>query len=160
MWQIWLVASISALLTLGAYIHPYKPNHLKLQEQEAQYIWLVYIIRYIHYATFTLTILYPFIFPSKYDGYFLGALVILWIHWQLLQNECILTLWEKQLLDPSYKIGDDPYSHPLLNVYLNKEGARIVVYLTLISYAIVLVRFLWTYKYNTIKQTIKNRSQK
>lgn len=160
MWQIWLVTCIAFSLTIGSLIFPYKPNNIRRQEQQAEHVWLVYIIRFIHYGTFTFTLLYPFIFPSKYDGYYLGVLVLLWIHWQLLQNECILSLWEKQLLNATYKTGDDPYSHPLLNVYINKEGARIVVYLTLFAYAFVFVRFLRTHRDNIIKASTTKMNQK
>ena len=55
---------------------------------------------------------YVFIFPKKYDIYYICYILFIIIHWILLKNECIISYIEKKLIDKDYSLGSKPYLHP------------------------------------------------
>lgn len=141
MWQFVMLFSLTFLFTLLSYIYPYKPQYIKEQEESSKYIVLIYIIRFFHYCTFFFSIIYPYIFNDKYDIYYLSFGVFLYIHWKLIKNECILSLWEKQLMDNMYIIGSNIEYHPFIDS-ISHNLNRFMVNMMFISFGIVLLRFL------------------
>jgi hypothetical protein len=70
---------------------------------------------------------YVFIFKTnKYDLYFSIYLFLIFLHWLLLKNECILSYLEKKTIDKNYVLGSKPFEHPYkdwipiqLNIFTN-----------------------------------------
>lgn len=160
MWQLWFLLCFAVFCAIVSFFYPYKPMDLKKKEEAAKHLWLIYILRCMHYFTLTFSILYPLLFPPAYDILYIAIALLAWLHWELLRNECILTLWEKQLLDPSYKIGDDAYTHPFMNVFFSRPQTRFIFHLTFLAFFIVLTRFLWTNRYMITKAINRTIHQK
>jgi hypothetical protein len=56
---------------------------------------------------------YVFIFrTNKYDLYFSIYLFLIFLHWLLLKNECILSYLEKKTINKDYILGSKPFEHP------------------------------------------------
>ncbi len=144
MWQLSLLFIISIMWTIASAVYPHKSEKLKAQERNANQLQL-YAVRMMHYFTFALSLLFPWIFPPSYDGWFLAYTVILWIHWELLKMECILSLWEKQILDPTYQLGDTPYSNPFIDLF-GRDIGRFLVYITFFNLGFVLLRYFLAHK--------------
>ena len=76
---------------------------------------LFYLIKFIHTLNEIFFMFYVFIFKNnKYDIYYTTYFFLIFIHWLLLNNECILSYIEKKLINNNYTLGDNPYSHPLM----------------------------------------------
>jgi hypothetical protein len=103
----------------------------------------LFIIRWLHFTSQLILILYPLIFDVKYDIYYLVFITFLFLHWIYLKGECILSYWEKKHLDPSYVMGQDVYSHPFMDDLIkNKNVMYILGLCILISASYVWYRFL------------------
>ena len=143
MWQFIVLFSLAFCFTILTYLSPFKSQFIKQQEQSSKYILLIYLIRFVHYCTFIFSIIYPYIFEKKYDVYYLLFGILLMIHWVLLKNECILSIFEKKLLDNKYTIGSNAQCHPFIDS-ISRDLNRILVYLMFMSFGIVMLRFLFT----------------
>jgi hypothetical protein len=65
--------------------------------------------------------IYVFFYGSSYwDIPYIVLIVSIYTHWLFLKNECIISIKEKQIYDPNYKIGQCPYIHPFV-LYLEKH---------------------------------------
>lgn len=78
--------------------------------------WLLFMIRLIHYVVVIYATCYLFIFSPADDMIFIVFYLALSTHWLFFKGECILSLWEKQIMDPSYKVGDAMFTHPWLQL--------------------------------------------
>ena len=104
----------------------YFSNNIIIKKQEnmlniTNFIKL-YIIRFVHYFSFTFLNLYPFLVNTKllYDIlYVLVSLSIIILYY--LNGECILSIKEKQLLDSSYEKGDDTKYQPYMEILFNSK---------------------------------------
>jgi hypothetical protein len=47
---------------------------------------------------------------NKYDLLYLSCIFIIVFNWNIFKGECIISYYEKKLLDPSYKLGDNKIS--------------------------------------------------
>lgn len=141
MWEFFVILCIASFMTLLTYIYPYKPTIIKEHEKRlsiSSFIFL-YFIRFFHYCTFTFSIIYIFLFGMEYDIYYFCCSALLWFHWQLFNNECVLTLIEKQILDPNYRMGDKPKYHPFIDI-ISHDLNRLLVFLMFCSIYIVFFR--------------------
>jgi len=85
---------------------------------------LLNIIMFIHllveiFFSFYLIIFYN---TKKYDITYSILLFIIFLHWKLFKGECLLSYFEKKLLNNNYKMGDDIYDHPfkkMQNIYIS-----------------------------------------
>jgi len=124
-------------------------NHVIIKNQEKQlsninYLKLI-LIRFLHYFTFTFLNLFPFLVSPLifYDIiYFILSILIIFLYY--LNGECILTINEKQLLDPSYKKGDNEKYQPYMEVlleskYYNSFGIEFFIIIVLF----VLIRIIY-----------------
>ena len=115
---------------------------------------LFFLIKFIHTLNEFFFMFYVFIFKNnKYDIYYAIYFFFIFIHWLLLNNECILSYIEKKILDKDYILGNSPYSHPLMEeiplsvlitnhllklyniivvVFRNKKNYFIIIVLTII----------------------------
>lgn len=138
--QVYIIISIAIVATIISYYYPYKPEYISKGEKTCSNIILLYFIRFLHYCTFTFSVLYVFIFPMDYDIWCLGFSLILYVCWKMFKNECPFSLWEKQLLDPSYSMGEDAEYHPFIDLYSRRLN-RFLVAIMFISLYIVFTRF-------------------
>jgi hypothetical protein len=53
------------------------------------------------------------------------------VHWLFLKGECVLTLWERQLIEPNYVMGTDPYNHIWLKIIFGDYLNVFMVFMTL-----------------------------
>jgi hypothetical protein len=124
-------------------------NHVIIKNQEKQlsninYLKLI-LIRFLHYFTFTFLNLFPFlVYPIIFYDIIYVILSILIIFLYYLNGECILTINEKQLLDPSYKKGDNEKYQPYMEVlleskYYNSFGIEFFIIIVLF----VLIRIIY-----------------
>ena len=49
---------------------------------------------------------------ERWDLGYLVAVVIRYTHWLFLRNECIVSYWEKRMVDDQYRLGECPYVTP------------------------------------------------
>ena len=134
------ITYIALLFTLLSYVYPYKPENIKQLEKTSKHLIGVYIIRFLHFCTFSFSILYLFIFPQSYDMYYIFFSILLSLHWKYFNGECALSLWEKQLLDPHYISGKDTTHHPFIDIY-SKDLNRFLVMIMFVNMFIVFFRF-------------------
>ena len=140
MWQMILIIYIALLFTLLSYVYPYKSENIRQLEKKSNNLIVIYIIRFLHFCTFSFSILYLFIFPQSYDVYYILFSILLSLHWKYFNGECALSLWEKQMLDPHYTSGDDTTYHPFIDIY-SKDLNRFLVMIMFVSMFIVFFRF-------------------
>jgi hypothetical protein len=89
-------------------------------------------IRIIHYCVAILTCFYMFIFDSSNDVFYLLYIIGLTVHWSTYYGECCLTVFEKQLLDNTYKVGSNPFHHPWLLVLFKNHSNSIYALLAIL----------------------------
>lgn len=105
---------------------------------------ILFLIRITHYLVIVFTTSYVFVFSPSSDLAFLLFYTFLCTHWIFLKGECCLSHWEKVLMDPRYKLGDNIYSHPWLEILFGKHLNFSMMSITLImvfNVGIVLNRF-------------------
>lgn len=84
---------------------------------------LLFVVRWIHLSSNLFVLLYPFVIAPQYDGVFLLIWLALGASWILMKNECILTYFEKKILDPSYVLGTSPAEHPYMQrIFRRADG--------------------------------------
>lgn len=128
-----------------ALISMFKSRNMRLVDNAGTYT-LVYLNRAVHWILFLFNAFYVFIFTREWDGIFLGTLLVTSLHWLWFNNECIVTYWEKWLMDSSYKLGDRPFYHPFAMdtsfhpTYGSRAFFDIIFTLSFVSLSIVLWR--------------------
>ena len=114
-------------------------------------LWVLYAL---HWAVTLFGTTYVFFRrSSRYDYIFFALVTIVIINWSLSKNqECILSYWEKLLLDPRYEYGSDTTYHPSMhftkNVYLQNAVHAVVV--GMMVYNSVRMLLIYNVKLNTI----------
>ena len=74
---------------------------------------LLNLIELLHYLNDFFLGFYIFIFrTNKYDIYYSVYFLLMVLHWIIFKNECILSYFEKKIIDKDYKLGDKPYYLP------------------------------------------------
>lgn len=53
------------------------------------------------------------------DIAFILFAILIVVHWFVFKHECIISYFEKRILDPNYKLGQDPLRHPSLFIGFN-----------------------------------------
>ena len=102
----------------------------------------LFALRWFHLSLTSLIVLYPLLFTPRWDLLYLGVATIVMGSWYVLQNECVLSSIEKQLMDRTYVPGSQPYRHAYLEPILGKERNRQVpLFLCMVlSYCFVAIR--------------------
>jgi hypothetical protein len=72
----------------------------------------LFFLQLLHILNDVFLASYVFLFPKKFDLYFMIYSVLIKIHWLFLQDECILSVIEKKLENKNYVIGSEPYRQP------------------------------------------------
>jgi hypothetical protein len=105
----------------------------------------LWILRWFHFYFIFFACFYPFIFSNSYDLFYLIIILLLVIHWNTFKGECILSYFEKKILDPSYKLGSDTTYHPYTDIifgYRNRLIWIIPGIVMSLSFSFVLLRFI------------------
>lgn len=102
----------------------------------------LFALRWFHLSLTLLIVVYPLLFTSRWDLLYLGVATIVMGSWYVLQNECVLSSIEKQLMDRTYVPGSQPYRHAYLEPILGKDRNRqVLLFLCMvISYCYVAIR--------------------
>lgn len=95
---------------------------------------LLFLVRSMHYFTLFNMIAYIFIYAPESDWVYLFFVAVVTMHWIFIENECILTYWESKLLDPSYRMGDDPYKHVFIKLIIGENITWPMIILTLFMF--------------------------
>jgi hypothetical protein len=98
------------------------------------------LIHFFHLLVDIFNSIYIFIFPPIYDIYFSLWMFLVTLHWALLKRECILSYIEKKLINPKYKLGDDPYNLPYQDIYYNKYTLSIKWLSLFIALCVIIYR--------------------
>ncbi len=78
----------------------------------------------MHWAVAAFTMFYVFFRKSKQYDWIYGVIVTgIVIHW-FFGGECIISYYEKRLLEEDYWYGKDPTVHPSLSLYTNSSVVR------------------------------------
>ncbi len=110
---------------------------------------LLYLIIIIH-KLFVYFMILGFLLPRKYLYLFLISWPLVYIHWNLNNNKCILTEWEYKLKNIKdvpivNKDHDFPFINKMLNewnIYLsNNQIHYLIISLLTITWTIGLIRF-------------------
>jgi hypothetical protein len=62
----------------------------------------------VHLALSMFILLYPFVCPRAYDGFYFAFMVLLMLGWLVFKGECFISLFEKKLYYANYRMGDAP----------------------------------------------------
>ena len=101
---------------------------------------LLAIVQLIHFFIDAFCMSYIFLFNPMYDIYYCGFVFLQTIHWGLLKNECIVSYYEKTLINPTYKLGDNPKWIPHYKIYHNKITILLKAILILGTLGVVIFR--------------------
>ena len=101
---------------------------------------LLAIVQLIHFFIDAYCMSYIFLFNPMYDIYYCGFVFLQTIHWGLLKNECIVSYYEKTLINPTYKLGDNPKWIPHYKIYHNKITILLKAILILGTLGVVIFR--------------------
>jgi hypothetical protein len=139
---------LSFVTTIYAYLNAHKI--IKLQENKLEIFKKIqlYGIRIIHYSIAFFARLYPLLTELYLftDLCFLVFCLFIVVHWFIF-SECILSINEKQILDPTYVPGTNNTYQPFYNL-INDSNIflQVLRYASYISVCIVIIRVLF-YKY-------------
>jgi len=144
---------ISICFGIIASIYAYINSHtiIKNQEKKLDIIKKIrlYLIRFIHYSISFYARFYPllaevFLFN---DIIYLFLVFLLFIHW-IFFSECVLSIQEKQILNPDYIAGSDTKYEPFFMLLHNsQEFYDITQYLANAVLVIVILRVLYIIYY-------------
>ncbi len=98
------------------------------------------ISMYSHLVCELFTCSYIFIFSKKYDIYFVFYLFCVMALKLIFNYECIWTYYDKKMIDPKYKLGDNPGYYPFRDLYGNNAIVNIVGLLILYSLGKIYLR--------------------
>lgn len=116
-----LCSSIGIFLSIYAYFKPHKI--IKQQESKLSFSkkMELYIIRFIHYFVILINTLFFMVkINLVYDIYFIIYTLLVVSHWRIYE-ECCLTIYEKIVLDPSYKPGTSCNYEPFMDLIHNND---------------------------------------
>lgn len=105
---------------------------------------LLFLNRVLHYATLVFGMFYVFLFSADNDTWYLIYSFVLVFHWVLFKNECILTYWEKKLIDENYVMGSQPYHHVFLQLLAGEYEKELCFVSAIFMYycvSIVIMRY-------------------
>lgn len=107
----------------------------------------LFLIEWFHFTTFGFTLLYPLLYDKDFDLMYIIINLIIGFSWIFVKEECILSLWEKQIINPNYKLGDDVYQHPFLdNIFDSKLMTSVLIIISFIVFIFVGIRYSYTKK--------------
>lgn len=101
---------------------------------------VLHLVQFCHLFVDIFNSIYIFIFPPIYDIYFSLWIFSVILHWALLKRECILSYIEKKLINPKYKLGDDPNHLPYQTTYYNKYTLAIKWLSVFIALCVIIYR--------------------
>jgi hypothetical protein len=111
---------LSCIVGISISIYVYnKQKNIIIQLQENQLSTydtiMLYVIRSNHYAVLFFGLFFPFLVKINilYDIIFIILSSLVYIQWYIF-SECLITIKEKQILDPVYKNGDDIKYEPFI----------------------------------------------
>lgn len=126
-WGILLILFFACIFTIISYFK----EHKKIKEQENKLSTKdkikLYLNRFIHYNSSILIMFFPYIFEYDIKKYILFIIyfIIISISW-LIYKECPISIHEKQILDNTYKCGDnslyEPYTVLIYNIKNDTEA--------------------------------------
>ena len=62
---------------------------------------------------------------TKYDIYLMLFILSIRLHWIFFKGECIISYFEKKIVKPTYKMGEEIYSSPYLDlIYKNRKISK------------------------------------
>ena len=70
---------------------------------------LLFFTKVLHASFGIFMLVYPFAFHKDWDFLFLAAYFGMVLSWLVFKKECIFNYVESNIVDPSYRLGDDPY---------------------------------------------------
>ncbi len=80
---------------------------------------------------------YVFIIPKKYDIFYALYILLLILLKFIFKYECLISYFDKKMINPSYELGSDPYHKPYKRVLYNDN-----VYLILLINFFMLLNFI------------------
>ncbi len=110
----------------------------------------LYIIQLLHLFIDIFNSTYIFIFPAKYDIYYVSWILLMVVHWFLFKKECIIGYIEKLILNPKYILGSNPYYLPYQKVFYDKMNIMLTIKIFLINASLLYIAYrshIWITKY-------------
>jgi hypothetical protein len=117
------IVSFAIIFTILTYFR----EHKEIKKQEARLSiddkTKLYIIRVFHFSSTIFIMFFPYIFKSdiKKNIIYLFYLTIVGLSWRIFK-ECPITMWEKQILDNNYVMGDSPVYEPYTTLLCNPKN--------------------------------------
>ena len=102
---------------------------------------LVMTVAFLHFVTTVFTMGYPFIFNRRYDLPYIIIYTLIILHWVVF-SECILSYFEKVLIDPTYVLSSDKNAHPFIDDLLPSDVHRTIYHTIHRMYGIVVLCFV------------------
>ena len=142
-----VVIIVALLLTIVAYINARKHHIIKNQEKKINIFKKIelYIVRMLHYSASVSLLLYPFFTEvSMLNDIIFTVFNVFFIIHRFIFSECILSIKEKQILDPNYVAGSNTTYEPYYDlIYDSKLFCTTVIRIGQICILIVFIRCLY-----------------
>lgn len=104
------IAAISAVLTFMSWLMEHAAPLFHHKRPNAK----VLAVRFVHYIVVIFSTTYIFVFDRSFDVFYVVFVFLMFAHWQLFNNECILNAVETSHYIEDYLFG----SNPELNLYM------------------------------------------
>jgi hypothetical protein len=86
------------------------------------------ILHLFHFFLDMIPFIYILFFSKNYDYIIVTIVFIQCLHWLVLKNECSLSYLEKQLINPSYELGQDISYIPHEDIFYDNIYVVIVMH--------------------------------
>lgn len=97
---------LSGTLTSLVAINNRNSPEIKRVKPLNKLLWMFFI--WLHWMAISHTfIMFSLIYPKRFWWLLPLYFVFILFHWRLFRNECILTYFEKKVINPDYRLGDD-----------------------------------------------------
>ena len=102
---------------------------------------ILYIIQLLHLCIDIFNSTYIFIFPAKYDIYYVSWILFMVVHWFFLKNECVIGYIEKKIMNPKYVLGSNPYYLPYQHIFYDKMNIMFLSKTFLINASLLYITY-------------------
>lgn len=90
---------------------------------------------FLHWTIVLIAMSYVFVRKNAtYDFLYINILAIIFVGWLINKNECIISYWEKEIMDPTYTLGDDPTWNPSLSFYSRNPSIQWISVLVIVGF--------------------------
>lgn len=117
---------------------------VKKREQREPCLYTLFL-RFCHYLILVVTCIYAFVFPYHpfYDMVFVVMIIVIQLHWVMLNGECVLNVLENKKYDFDYELGSHASRNHFARLFFRgwtSIAMKITALLAIVNVVSVLLR--------------------